>query len=724
MKSFIHFNDRSGSEISVHPGEMGLWTISLIFEEEDPILSKGQSIKIQKEQHKFDFGRNYQTKIPEKEDYVWIEIDGDFHIDVNFDGPNFELKIQKGQIRPGNAINLHIGKSEKREYLPVVHEALLPLIHYYILLRNEANDTDEIMSSFIIKFESGTPAKLSIKVPSIISVGTDFNAKLHWEDKFHAPKSKFVGNIQYVIEPIEDVSKINIEFEWSPIEPNNTKGVGDHNLYFQDAKGPLLFRHSLQDLIEDLREYKRAFAIPHVGGWIPNLYYDNYRRDLIPLIEIASVHGRSEYFLQEMLMRGYKSCVCAMSDGHEANPGHTIFAHSGHFRVKPRAYSRRNGFTACMCRDLTRSSVYESLVNGNTYATTGSLDILYFKINDALQGKITQISNPTEIFVCIMCNIPIDRIEIICDEYIIESHIVRPEYNQKVIYISWNFPLHRLPKSINLDELAVYCRITHRNGDIAWSSPIWITDSDKSVRQYNNDYPKFYESIWPPKSLMYDITDERLSEVESRFGKMIKRWNLDKRITDLTYYGIFKDYLGLYYQVRGFDTLGQFPCRLNYYFSFDHDVLYADHGYNDTGTFYIKYKKQKWLARTQYLELRLTSKDDKDSRKIPFLRKTRPALEEKYRDIFKPELYVKNGDTITFWDEMQFVPELEDIYEEIKDMEEATDTIYFGVENYLGDWALFKWDSLLKQWTVEYNQSIKVVNLKDVQDIIENLVKL
>ncbi len=160
-------------------------------------------------------------------------------------------------------------------------------------------------------------------------------------------------------------------YEWS----GNTPAGGDHNVIWFDDGQPIyrsshwqipdrsdahLDRYPISELYETLRDTK-ALIIPHIGGRRATLDYHD--PGLEPLIEICSVHGRFEWFLQEALEKGCRVGVIGAGDDHTGRPGASYGT--------DRSFGVRGGLAGILARDLTREGIWEALSARRTYATTG-----------------------------------------------------------------------------------------------------------------------------------------------------------------------------------------------------------------------------------------------------------------------------------------------------------------------------------------------------------------
>jgi hypothetical protein len=237
--------------------------------------------------------------------------------------------------------------------------------------------------------------------------GNDFDLSCQgWEDLKRAASEKYV--------PGEFVAFLG--YEWS----GNTPGGGDHCVYYIDEDIPIHRtthwklqdksdehndRYPVRELYNELKD-KRAFLIPHIGGRRASLeYLTPDDQDLVPVIEIASVHGRFEWFLHEAFDKGLIVGVVGDSDDHTCRPG----------AAYPTKVSTncRGSLTGIYARELTREGIWEALKARRCYATTGDRIILKFSANGRLMGSTIDTSLPPTLDIEVIGTGPIEKVEIL-----------------------------------------------------------------------------------------------------------------------------------------------------------------------------------------------------------------------------------------------------------------------------------------------------------------------
>ncbi|MCD6407990.1 CehA/McbA family metallohydrolase [bacterium] len=269
-----------------------------------------------------------------------------------------------------------------------------------------------------------------------------------------------------------------------------TTKEGDVNIYYRrkyphyqmKREGNYWNIKSIKDL-DDFLKNKECIVIPHLhDGHNWDYPMDEKRR----LVEIYSCWGNHEYkgcpypsygnvkndsYVFSALNKGRKIGITAGSDSHAGHPGDSDW-----LRVS-RSY--HGGLTAVYAEELTRESLWEALWNRRCYATTGARIYLDFQINGHRMGEEIEI-NEEKIKI---------KIEVASTKG--EPHVDLIKNGN--ILQSWPFePLSTFPypdrpnykfarkyefedKLIERKKTVWYLvRVTQIDGQMAWSSPIWV----------------------------------------------------------------------------------------------------------------------------------------------------------------------------------------------------------------------------------------------------------
>ncbi len=221
------------------------------------------------------------------------------------------------------------------------------------------------------------------------------------------------------------------------------------------------------------------------GRWNPDAFHDE---DLEPNFEIASWHGRFEFFgnpssvrpqvpghhYQDALRRGRHVGVMAASDSHDLVPGD-------------------GGLTAVLTDTLDRPAVFAALAARRCYATTGPPVLLDVRVAGAEMGSRITAEGPVEIVVRVAGTAPIERVEVVRD---LEDWFAAVRTEQDPAGDAGAFhvydsarPLARQVERVEStrelelrfsdpsppgEETSYYVRVTQADGHQAWSSPAWV----------------------------------------------------------------------------------------------------------------------------------------------------------------------------------------------------------------------------------------------------------
>jgi Protein of unknown function (DUF3604) len=171
--------------------------------------------------------------------------------------------------------------------------------------------------------------------------------------------------------------------------------------------------------------------------------------------------------IHELLNNKYKCGFVAGSDSHSGQTGKTKW-----LRSKQRY---KGGLSAVMAKDLTRESLWEALQNRRVYATTGARIYLDFRINNALMGSEIKIKKGSNINLSLKVN---------GVETTFLTQIIKNNKTWKSFDVA-TYPNPPAPgcegifeKEISDEQIGqsacYYLRVTQIDGEIAWSSPIWV----------------------------------------------------------------------------------------------------------------------------------------------------------------------------------------------------------------------------------------------------------
>lgn len=261
----------------------------------------------------------------------------------------------------------------------------------------------------------------------------------------------------------------------------NMERYGDKVLYYPGDEGPLLretdiMRTRYHDMAEFAPTWKQhgAMMVLHQHGRGSCSYYDP---ELVRLAEVYSVWGASEsteatrpllpamdhdysgHYVADALEKGWRLGMIASSDDHAGRPGATDW-----LRVK-QAYP--GGLVAVWAPVLTREAVWEALWNRRCYGTTGARIIVDFHVDGEPMGSVISsgaFSGAHQIKVRVLGEDALTLVEVL--------------RGRETIYATSSFgPLVSFEI---MDQPAAgaanyyYLRVVQADGEMAWSSPVWV----------------------------------------------------------------------------------------------------------------------------------------------------------------------------------------------------------------------------------------------------------
>lgn len=260
-----------------------------------------------------------------------------------------------------------------------------------------------------------------------------------------------------------------LSFEAHPSSPQIAMDGGDRNLIFQSLDEPIIPRYdiSMKELEQQYGKREDVIIQTHIGGNAP--MWDVYLPQRERMLEISSGFGNAEWLLQKALHRGFKPAVCGCSDLHLGLLGgpRSVETYRGRFgkflNVRDSAYGT-GPLTAVMAERLDRDSIWQSMTDRRTYATSGSRMVIDFTCNGHPIGS--EIARTDQYTFRLSCHgtEQIDRIDLISGKYIV--HTLFPEALD-------------VQEEIELTNREIcgewiYMRVYQSDNQYGWTTPIWI----------------------------------------------------------------------------------------------------------------------------------------------------------------------------------------------------------------------------------------------------------
>jgi len=259
-------------------------------------------------------------------------------------------------------------------------------------------------------------------------------------------------------------------------------GRCDMCVYYPGSEGELLrgTDGNLAEASELTRRLKRmgGIIVPHMhfgadwSGFDPELYR---------VMEIYSQHGSAEYprcpreipylrrqvqkssstnedcYAHDALGLGYRLGFTAGSDTHSARPGFSDWT-----RV---CRTFLGGLTAIFGPALTREAVWQALHDRRCYATTGNRSLLEFTVNGAPMGSAIKVEPSAPRQVSVSCH---------ADGELEALTVFRSGERWVHETLSGEFVELTFEDTDRAGYDWYYVRIDLAEGEMVWSSPIWI----------------------------------------------------------------------------------------------------------------------------------------------------------------------------------------------------------------------------------------------------------
>jgi hypothetical protein len=178
--------------------------------------------------------------------------------------------------------------------------------------------------------------------------------------------------------------------------------------------------------------------------------------------------------INRALRQGVRLGIVAGSDTHDSRPANPF--------PEPGGPRRPAGLTGVWAERLDRAALFEAFTQRRCYATTGQRLLLDFRVNDAWMGS-TAAPDAGGRFAFraeIVGTAPIDRVELLVDGSVARTYSPQRDH----VTLRGAVPPATASSAAGAAARpAPYCylRVYQRDGNRAWSSPVWLATSTPPV---------------------------------------------------------------------------------------------------------------------------------------------------------------------------------------------------------------------------------------------------
>ena len=125
------------------------------------------------------------------------------------------------------------------------------------------------------------------------------------------------------------------------------------------------------------------------------------------------------------------------------------------------------GITAVYAEELTREAIFDAIYQRRCYATTGQRIILDFKADGHVMGAEYQSKDDPHFFVKVIGTAPLQSVTLVRNN----QDYYQAEGNGHKMELTFQCGKEEPPRETD----CYYVRVIQQDGEMAWSSPIWIT---------------------------------------------------------------------------------------------------------------------------------------------------------------------------------------------------------------------------------------------------------
>ena len=254
-----------------------------------------------------------------------------------------------------------------------------------------------------------------------------------------------------------------VAYEWTG---KRFPGPGHKCVYFRGERGELVSRDDVPEgraLVEQIKRLG-GFASPHHIGWT-GCDEEGHDPEGQPLWEICSCHGCYEHADHPLGQRGELTNQLAdamLQKGHRfgfsgSSDSHGLLWHHGESRKRD---PFRTGLTAVQAPSLSRGAIFDALKSRRCYATSGAKILLDFRVGGQPMGSELDARGPTLVQAEAVGEGDLASLELVTEAGVVARADASGLEGTLEATVSGRY---------------VYLRVTQRDGEMAWASPVFLT---------------------------------------------------------------------------------------------------------------------------------------------------------------------------------------------------------------------------------------------------------
>jgi hypothetical protein len=173
------------------------------------------------------------------------------------------------------------------------------------------------------------------------------------------------------------------------------------------------------------------------------------------------------HFAQDGLAAGHRLGFVGASDSHSGRPGYP--GHSRHYNGTDYAEfdepTYTGGFTGVYCEELTKEAIFDAIHMRRCFATTGQRILVDFRADGHWMGEEYRSNHAPHFQVSVTGTAPLESVTLVKNN----QDLLRREGD------GWEMNFEYGKTEPPRDTDYYYIRAIQKDGEMAWSSPIWIS---------------------------------------------------------------------------------------------------------------------------------------------------------------------------------------------------------------------------------------------------------